>query len=94
MSWHPLLNAFESPASEWLGPEEEPYAEITSMRQRNELGYRVAVFETIADIPLVITYHQTLGGAAESAHNWITSTRSPTGRPRAAWVAEGSSSPE
>jgi len=92
MSWHPLLNAVESPAGEWLGPEEEPYAEIASMRQRNKLGYQVAVIETIADMPLVIAYHQTLSGAAESAHIWITSNRSPTGRPQAALGGEGSSS--
>jgi len=94
MPWHPLQNAIELPTGEWLiVAEEKPHAEIASVRQRNELGYRFADYATIADVPLVIAYHQTLRGAAESAHSWITSGRSPTGRPRAAWVAEGPSSP-
>jgi nicotinamidase-related amidase len=85
--WHPILNAVESRVGTWvmIGPLDEPYAVVETVRRGQELGYRVTTRADGAEA-VVIGYFRTFRAACKAAHSWFTSTRGPSGRPHAGWL--------
>jgi hypothetical protein len=86
-TWQPILNAVETSVGTWtmIGPLEQPYALIKTVRRGDELGYRVTTITDDGDMPRLLGYYRTLVASTKAAHQWFTSTRGPSGRPHAGW---------
>ena len=86
-AWHPILNAIEVAAGEWLMPDPlgAPYAVVKLVEVHGERGYRVVTYEAESADRKLIGYYGNLRAAAFGANHWYTRSLGWSGPPFIGW---------
>jgi hypothetical protein len=85
--WHPILNAIEIAAGEWLmlDPLGKPYAVVRLVEVHGERGYRVVTYELESADRKLIGYYGNLRAATFGANHWYTRSLGWSGPPFIGW---------
>jgi len=86
--WHPILNAIEVAAGEWLMPDPlgEPYAVVRLVEVGGERGYRVVSYAPESADRTLIGYYGNLRAATRGANLWYVQACGWNGVPFIGWT--------